>query len=242
MNKSVNIFSTPYELAEKFAEKLISMINDCAESNKVMSVALSGGSTPELLFSLLGDHFSRSARWDYVHLFWGDERCVPPDDPESNFGMAKRKFIDKINIPMSNIHRIRGEEMPEEEAIRYAGDISANTRLRNGLPIMDLIILGLGEDGHTASIFPENRELLKSGRVCEVAIHPVTSRKRVTITGPTINNAASVAFLITGKKKAPVVESILNKRESANKFPASYIDPVHGELCWFIDSDAGSLL
>lgn len=242
MDKSVKIFATPYELAEKFADGLISMIIESAKEKKFFSVALSGGSTPELLFSLLGDHFSKSVPWEFVHFFWGDERCVSPDNPESNYGMTRRKLLEKINIPSSNIHRIRGEDDPEKEASRYSEEISDYTGKRNGLPLFNLVILGLGEDGHTASIFPENKELLNSDKICEVAVHPLTLQKRITLTGRVINNADSVNFLVTGAKKADIVEKIIKKNPIALNFPASFIVPVYGELRWLIDKEAGRLL
>ena len=242
MDKSVKIFPTPYELAEKFAKELVNMITESAKKKKSFSVALSGGSSPELLFSVLGDHFSNSAPWEYVHFFWGDERCVSPDNAESNYGMTSRKLLEKINIPSSNIHRIKGEDDPEKEASRYSEEISDYTGKRDGLPLFDLIILGLGEDGHTASIFPGHKELLNSDKICEVAVHPVTLQKRITLTGRVINNADSVTFLVTGKKKADIVEKIIKKNASALNFPASYIVPVYGVLRWFIDEDAGRLL
>jgi 6-phosphogluconolactonase len=242
LNKSINIFPSPYELAEKFAEEFISMIIESAKKKKPFSVALSGGSTPELLFSMLGDRFSNSVPWQYVHFFWGDERCLPPDNPESNYGMTRRILLEKIDIPSSNIHRIQGEDDPENEASRYSEEISDYTGKRDGLPIFDLIMLGLGEDGHTASIFPGHKELFNSDKICEVVVHPVTLQKRITLTGRVINNADSVTFLVTGIKKADIVDKIINKSPSALNFPAFYIVPVYGMLSWFIDGDAARLL
>jgi 6-phosphogluconolactonase len=242
LDKSVRIFPTPYRLAEKFAEEMVQM---AAESEKVTTpfcIALSGGSTPELLYSVLGDHFSKSVNWENIHFFWGDERCVPAGSHESNFGMTHRSLLGKINIPASNIHRIRGEDDPAMEASRYAGEISDYTRKRDGLPVFDLIILGLGEDGHTASIFPSEAKLMESEKICEVASHPVSMQKRITLTGRIINNADKVTFLVTGRKKAVIVEKIINKSSSAQNFPASGIVPSYGELLWFLDEDAASLL
>jgi 6-phosphogluconolactonase len=242
LDELVKIFRSPYELAEIFAEELTNRIKEAEKRQYPLIIALPGGSTPELLFSLLGDHFSRSANWKYVHFFWGDERCVPPDHQESNYGMTRRKLLEKIDIPLSNIHRIRGEMDSEKEASRYSKDISSNALERDGLPIFDMIILGLGEDGHTASIFPGNKELLNSNKICEVAVHPVSLQKRITLTGRVINNADSVVFLVTGKKKAEVVEKILSKRQSAQNFPAFHINPVYGQISWFLDEEAGGLL
>jgi len=242
MNRSIKIFSSANEVAERFAEEFKRMITDSLRDNKTFTVALSGGSTPELLFSVLGDKYSKSIPWEYVHFFWGDERCVPPDDPESNYGMAFRKLFEKIEIPTSNIHRIAGEMDPKKEASRYSDEISTFTRTRDGLPEFDLILLGLGDDGHTASIFPENMELLNSLKICVVSSHPVTKQKRITITGRVINNADYVIFLVTGKKKATIVEKIINKDNYTLSFPAGNIVPVYGSLSWCLDEDAGSLL
>lgn len=242
MNRSVKIFRTPYELAEKFAEELTSSIIESGKKKKYFSIALSGGSTPELLYSVLGDHFSQSAPWEYVHFFWGDERCVSPDNMESNYGMAWRTLLRKIDIPASNIHRIRGEEDPEKEVSRYSNEISDFTDKRDGLPLFDIIILGLGEDGHTASIFPGNMEYIYSDKICVVTIHPLTLQKRITITGRIINNADSVNFLVTGKKKADTVKKILKKSASSHNFPSSFIVPVYGRLNWFMDGEASGLL
>ena len=218
------------------------MINKSSLNKKVFTVALSGGSTPALLFSLLGDNFSKSVKWNNVHFFWGDERCVSPDNAESNYGMTKRMLFNKIDINSANIHRIRGEEDPEKEAIRYSKEISDYTLKKEGIPCFDLIILGLGEDGHTASIFPGHTELFSSDRICEVAAHPVNQMKRITITGRVINNADSVVFLVTGLNKSIIVEDILKKGDPAHNIPASFVVPVNGTLTWFIDEDAGSLL
>jgi 6-phosphogluconolactonase len=242
LDKSIKIFTSPYELAEKFAEELVLIIGEKAKKERPYFVALSGGATPSLLFSVLGDHFSKSIPWEYVHFFWGDERCVIPENPESNYGTVRRKLFDKIIIPSFNIHRIKGEVDPDNEAVRYSKEISEFIPKRDGLPEFDMIILGLGVDGHTASIFSTNKELLNSEKVCEVTFHPVTKQKRITLTGRVINNADSVVFLVTGKSKACIVEKIINKRESESLSPASYIVPVYGVLRWFIDKEAGSLL
>jgi 6-phosphogluconolactonase len=242
MDRIVKIYASPLELAEKFAEEMVKMIAESRKKNRPFTIALSGGSTPELLFSVLSEMFAESVAWKDVHFFWGDERCVPPDDPESNYGMAWIKFLSKIDIPSQNIHRIHGEDDPEKEASRYSEEVSLNTRKSDGMPVFDLVLLGLGEDGHTASIFPEHMELLYSDRTCEAAIHPLTQQKRITLTGKVIKNAEVITFLVTGKKKEEIVKKIIKKDPSALNYPATFIVPVHGRLTWFIDKEAGSLL
>lgn len=242
MKESVRIFRTPYELAEKFAGEMVSMIKDASGMNKPFNIALSGGSTPELLFSILGDHFSDSVPWENVRFFWGDERCVPPVSQDSNFGMAFRYLFRKIRIPEGNINRIYGEQDPAGEVLRYSDLISRQTDERDGFPVFDMILLGLGEDGHTASIFPGRNDLFYSDRTCEVSVHPVSNQKRITITGAVINNAENIRFLVTGKSKAEVLKQIIKKEESCVNFPASLVVPVYGRLEWLLDSGAGSLL
>ncbi len=242
MKPEIKIFPTPYDLAKNFTEELVENISESAKTKNNLTIALSGGSTPELLFTMLGENYSKSLQWDYVHFFWGDERCVSPDDPESNYGMTRTRLFEKINIPAVNIHRIRGEDDTDKEILRYSGEISAFTRSGKGRPRFDLIILGLGEDGHTASIFPGQETLFKSDKICDVAVHPDTGQKRITITGSIINNADSVVFLVTGKKKAEIVKKIIRKSDLHENYPASLVKPENGLLQWFIDEEAGSLL
>jgi 6-phosphogluconolactonase len=242
LDRLLKIFPSPYELALEFAGFLVDMIKESEKKKKPVTIALSGGSTPEILFSLLGEQYSKSVSWKYVHFFWGDERCVPQESDESNYGMARRKLFDRLSIPYSNVHRIKGENDPEKEALRYSEEISVNTVRRDGLPMFDLVILGVGEDGHTASIFPASMNLVFSDRICEQVVHPETGQKRITITGRVINNANAVAFLVTGKKKAEIVKKIFKKDPFAINFPAYNIVPVYGDLTWYIDKEAGSLL
>ncbi len=143
-----------------------------------------------------------------------------------------------MQFPKENIHRIKGENNPEEEAIRYAGEIKENLNFRGDNPVFDLVILGLGEDGHTASIFPDELELFEDERICAVATHPLSGQKRITITGKVLNNANRVFFLVTGASKSLRISEIMNDDEAAKLLPAYYISPTNGELIWFIDEAA----
>jgi 6-phosphogluconolactonase len=242
LNSLVKILPTQHALAEEFALELVSQIMVSASKGEKFNIAISGGKSPGLLFSLLAAKYKISVDWSFVHFFWVDERCVPPDDPESNYGMTFRLLFSKSAIPDSNIHRIRGEEDAEEEAERYSQEILNNICIKNDLPVFDHIILGIGDDGHTASIFRENDELLMSEKICEVAVHPVNGQRRVTLTGKVINNAKNITFLVSGKSKATVVRDILTNQPAAELYPAAKIRPDHGNIGWFIDKDAGSLL
>ena len=235
MTTSIEIYSSNKELAEDFAKEIIDKIDSASRGENPFSIMLSGGNTPKMLFMQLAKLSSKVKSWEHVHFYWGDERCVPPDHTESNFGMAKEELLDYLKIPEKNIHRILGENDPEKEALRYANEISKITSF-------DLIMLGMGDDGHTVSIFPNNLDLMNSSKLCEIGIHPKTGQKRITITGKVINAAKTVAFLVTGKNKAGIIAEIFSKTSSYLTYPASYIHPEKGELKWLLDEEAASLL
>ena len=192
MNEIIKIFPTPQALAESLALDLVNQIREADTRDRPFTIALSGGNTPRLLFTVLGDLYASSVPWDKVHFFWVDERCVPPEDPESNFGMTFKVLFSKINIAQENIHRIKGEDDPVKEAERYSKEINDFTVKRDRLPFFDIMLLGLGEDGHTASLFPGNEKLFLTDKICISAVHPSTGQKRITITGKVINNAANI--------------------------------------------------
>jgi 6-phosphogluconolactonase len=238
---NVNVFPSPEELAERIALDLERMINRSLNEGKYFTLALSGGNTPKFLFPVIASRLNDSVSWEKVHIFWVDERCVPPDDPESNYGMAKQLLLDRINIPPENIHRIIGEALPPEEAIRYSTEINLYTSSGRNLPVFDLILLGLGDDGHTASIFPGNEWLFCSEKICETATHPISRQKRVTITGSVINNAMNIIFIVTGQAKSKVVSAILERKKGVS-YPAAKVSPVKGVLKWYLDQEAAGLI
>ena len=242
MKHKIKIFPAPFEMAEALALELISLIKDAEKQGRALNIALSGGNTPGLLYSVMASHFSTAADWRFVHLFWGDERCVPPGHADSNYGAVQKALLGKIDIPALNIHRIMGERDPDEEVLRYSGEIRKYTLQKDNLPVFDIVLLGLGEDGHTASIFQGNISSFRSENICEVAVHPVTGQKRITLTGTVINNAINVIFLVTGKNKAEVAGSIINKEKDAVKYPASFVTPYGGNLSWYLDREAGGLI
>lgn len=242
MISDIRIFPTHDLLAQSLADDICELINNHAGKDSFFSIALSGGKTPDLLFSVLGKKYNDKSLWGNARFFWVDERCVPPGDEESNFRKANDLFLAKTGIDQKQIFRIRGENDPVIEAERYSEVVSDNTSQKRGLPSFNLILLGLGEDGHTASIFPGNEKLFRSGRICDVAVHPVTGRKRITLTGPVLNNAENVFFLASGINKAVMVKKILKGGESETRLPASYINPVEGNLIWYLDKNAASLL
>jgi len=232
----LKISSTKQKTAESFADWLVELIG----SSESLHVALSGGSTPKIVFDELAARDLSKSDWAKVHLYWGDERCVPPDDAESNYRMTVEHLLSKIALPENNIHRIRGEENPTQEAERYTKVLQENLPSTDGFPRFDLVILGMGDDGHTASIFPYEIGLWNADQLCEVAEHPETGQKRITITGRIINHAANIAFLVTGEGKAKKVGEIIDERDGFKSYPANLVEPLHGNLVWFLDEAAAA--
>lgn len=235
MSPILHASKTPEDLANAFALHLISWINESADDT--FHLALSGGKTPSLLFSLLAAKYLHKVLWQKIHFWWGDERMVPPYDQESNFGIVNKLLFWKIGLSQSQIHRIKGEDEPTGEAKRYGLEIESLVPMMNGWPVFDLIMLGLGDDGHTASIFPDQMPLLESEEITAVAFHPVTGQQRITITGKVINHAKRVAFLVSGASKAAIFDEIIHHLKSAASYPASHIHPA-GELHWFVDEES----
>jgi 6-phosphogluconolactonase len=240
MQGTLKIFKDPEALADRVSDLLMGWI--ALSRGSRYHIALSGGTTPNLLFAALAEKHSTSGHWQKTHFWWVDDRMVHPSDPASNFGTAQNLLFSKIKIPVENIHRIRGEENPAHEALAYGQLMNKEVNSRNYLPKFDLLLLGLGEDGHTASIFPNQLELMKSKKICEVAFHPLNNQPRITLTGRTINNAAKVCFLVTGEGKAERLAEIHQAGRKAKKLPASYIHPDKGELYWFMDEAASRLI
>ena len=236
---SILTFKTGEELASAFCSELEQLIN--SNKNDLFSIALSGGNTPKIIFKILSSDYKNKIDWKKVKLFWGDERCVPPENEESNYGAAKVLLFDKVDIPTKNIFRIIGENDPAEEAIRYSKVIKDNVETKNQLPSFDLFMLGLGQDGHTASLFPDQMNLLTSGNICETAVHPQSKQIRVTITGKVINNSKKIIFLISGKNKAAIVKRIFND-DNSKSLPAENIRANNGIINWYLDEDAAHYL
>jgi 6-phosphogluconolactonase len=240
MIRNLYIFKNPEELAIQFAVQLMNWVEN--HSGDCFHLAISGGKTPNLLFSVLAEKYKNSPLWQKIHFWWVDERMVPSNDPESNFGVAWKLLFSQISIPESNIHRIKGENIPEIEARSYSDQIQETLPQQKSLPVFNLILLGMGDDGHTASIFPYQMELLKSERICEVATHPDSGQKRVTLTGRVINSGDKVCFLVTGTSKADCLNEISRHRVNSKVLPAAHIHPENGDLYWYIDESAAQLI
>ena len=230
------IFQSKSDLAEFSLKWLTARVKEIPD-DKFFTIALPGGTTPKQLFEQLASHGNKVPIWNKILFFWGDERCVSPESGDSNYLMA-RSYLEKLQIPKEHIFRIHGEDDPIEEAHRYNRILSENISSENGLPRFNLILLGLGKDGHTASIFPGNTKLFKSQNFCEAVKHPKTGQQRITLTGTVINNAKDVAFLVSGAGKAEIISKVINK--DISDYPASLVCPVHGRLTWLLDKEAAS--
>ncbi len=239
MKLEIKIFLSAEEAASRIAEEIMKMVSHHSGENRDTFISLSGGSTPKILFNKISEEYANRIDWERVHLFWGDERCVPPDNEQSNYGMTKEYLLDKINIPEGNVHRIKGEEDPGKEAARIAAEISRVVPVVNDLPRFDMDLLGLGTDGHTASLFPGRKLKNIAGGVAGVAVHPESGQKRISLTYEVISNAAENIFLVTGERKAGILYEILSRRDSDKDLPAARIKAAE-ILKWYLDEGAAS--
>lgn len=240
----VRIFDSKNELIEAVASIFRQEADRAAQSDNNMFVALSGGETPRGVYYRLGDEPYRSEiPWRRVHLFWGDERCVPADHPDSNYRMVSENLLSRIDIPPENIHRIRGEADPEEETVRYVNEIALFVpRGAGDIPRFDWILSGLGRDGHVASLFADSPALMEEKFTCAVTSEPHTGANRITMTLPLINNASRISFMVSGREKSGIVSEILKSKRVKSRYPAATVKPRNGILEWLIDSDAASEL
>lgn len=233
------IFNNLEELNKSFTDLLKEILS---EKDKV-TIALSGGSTPKSIFDYWAKNHVNDIDWSKIYLFWGDERCVSPTDEQSNYKMTKDHLLDFVSVPESNIFRIEGENDPVSEAKRYSEVLTKELNIVDTTPSFDIVILGMGDDGHTASIFPHEMHLWDSNDNCVVAIHPESGQKRVSITGKVINNAQKVLFLVTGANKAEKVKVIIESQDLVkDTYPAARVNPSSGDLTWYLDTEAAKLL
>jgi len=227
------------ELSRQSAQCFSHLARQSVEVSGCFTVALSGGSTPKHLYSLLASPgYKERVPWKSVHLFWGDERCVPPDHAGSNFRMVQESLLSKIDIPPENIHRMAGEREPQAAAAEYEKNLQEFFGLENAaLPRFDLILLGIGEDGHTASLFPGSDALSETKRLVAAPYVEKLNSYRLTLTLPVLNNGAEVWFLVTGNGKAEAVKEVFS---GSSDLPAAKVQPIDGKLTWFITEDAAA--
>ena len=235
------IYPDSESLTAAFVCEFVRTMREFAEEGKQLHIALSGGSTPSNIFRQLAEE-TTAEDWTNVSLFWGDERCVPPDHPDSNYGNVREALLKPLSLSQERIHRIRGEDRPLGEADRYGKELIKYLPSESGFPVFDWIWLGLGADGHTASIFPHQIELWTAGSPCIVSTHPDTAQSRISISGGVINAARRVSFIVAGREKARIIKEIFHKEGRHLEYPAFYVDPVSSNLEWYLDQNAASLL
>ena len=232
-------FPDPEKLAMTTAEFICNLAKDCIADSGGFSLVLAGGSTPANTYrQLVNTSQQLELDWSSVQVYWGDERCVPPDHDQSNFRMAQRALLDQVDIPEENLQRMACEVDPDQGAESYE-QILRDRFMDQAFPCFDLILLGLGEDGHTASLFPGADILEERQRWVAPVFVPHLESWRISLTLPAINAARHVAFLVSGEAKAATLSKILETPTS--NYPANRVAP-QGELTWFIDRAAGQLL
>jgi len=233
-------------LARAAAEHFARAVEQAVAERGVAFVALSGGTTPKQMGSILAREPYRSRiPWDRVHIFWGDERWVPLASPESNAGEARRGFLDLVPIPPGNVHPWDTTvESPREAAAAYESLLREQFTEPSGIPRFDLVLLGMGEDGHTASLFPNTAALVADGRLAMANYVPRMDSSRLTLTAPVLNAGREIVFLVGGPGKADTLEAVLEGPELPASFPAQLIRPAlpDSRLCWLVDGDAGAKL
>ena len=239
---SYNIFASKDELAEYFGNLFKTRCGELLINKENIFIAISGGSTPNIYLKKLTEpKYLQAIEWSRIHFFFVDERMVNPTEPESNYLSIKEILFKKILIPEENIHRIKGEIVPQLEVQRYANEIVNNVgKKRDNLPEFDWILLGMGSDGHTASIFPNTELKFESHNITAVSRKPGSDQIRITITENIINNADFVTFVITGREKADTVFEVLKGNKEI--YPAGRINPKDGNLEFLLDQDAASIL
>ncbi|MGL6259716.1 6-phosphogluconolactonase [Vibrio sp. WXL210] len=229
-----------FQTADQVVESLANDMKAFSELGRPVHISLSGGSTPKMLFKLLAtDTYATSIAWQNLHFWWGDERCVAPDDAESNYGEANALLFSQVNIPAENIHRIRGENQPEQEALRFANEMSDVIPTQNGTPVFDWILLGVGADGHTASLFPGQTDYADQN-LAVLASHPESGQIRVSKTAKVLEAAKRISYLVLGAGKVDIVDEIHTTPASELPYPAAKIQSTTGVTEWYLDSDAAA--
>jgi 6-phosphogluconolactonase len=241
---NLEVYPHPEDLYQQAAAFFARLAGEAVASRGRFNVALSGGSTPRGVHAVLAQAEVREQiPWLQVHLFWGDERCVLPTHSDSNYRMAEESLISHIPIPAQNVHRILAEQSPEQAAEAYEQTLRECFALSESiLPCFDLIFLGMGADGHTASLFPGTAGLREEKRLVIAHYVEKLAAWRITLTAPVLNQAAYVAFLVCGKDKPEALSRVLEGAYEPERFPAQLIRPTNGTLLWLVDEAAASLL
>ena len=238
----IQIVEDTIALAHEAADRFVAASEEAIDNRGQFTVALSGGSTPQETYLRLADPtLATKVSWRNVHLFWGDERCVPPDHPDSNYRMARKTMIQKVPIPQANVHRIQGELDPDLAAEAYVEELRSLFG-SNERPRFDLIYLGLGQDGHIASLFPGSHALRETERWALAVFSEAHQSWRVTLTPPVLNSARQLSFLVSGKSKADRLQEVLEGEPQSEPLPAQLVQPLNGQVTWLVDQAAAARL
>jgi len=241
----VKIFPNTSVMSLAAADIFSEQVNEAGKKQHSVHVALSGGSTPTKLFQLLSQSpYQETIPWEKIHFYWADERCVPPEDAESNYGQAWQSLLSKVPVPAQNIHRVKGELEPKAAAQDYIVQLKQNATGALSWPVFDCVLLGMGDDGHTASLFPGqvNSAETTSPAIAVTADYMGRPANRVTLTPLVFNSARHILFLVSGENKARALSEVINGASDPLHFPAQRIRPVNGDVTWIIDQDAAALL
>jgi 6-phosphogluconolactonase len=243
----LEVYPTADALMSAAAESFVQAAKDAVRESGRFAVALSGGATPKQLYRLLAaEPYALQVDWSRVHIFWGDERCVPPDDPASNFHMVREALLDRVPLPAGNVHRIRGEGDPARNAEAYEAELRSFFQIAVGVPPprrsarLDLVWLGLGENGHTASLFPGLTAVRETTRWVVANYVAEVSMWRVTLTPVAINSAAEVVFLVSGAEKSAMLRRVFAEESHPDLLPAQAVAPAAGRLRWLVDAPAAA--
>lgn len=240
------VYDTPERVAEAAAEVFAKYVNEAAAARGVARVAISGGTTPKRMFALLADAahpFRNGVAWDKLELYWVDERSVGPDDPDSNYRMTREQLLSKVPLPANNVFRMEGELPPDEAAAKYETYLRNNFKLEGAqVPAFDLIFLGMGDDGHTASLFPHTEAINELGRLVIPNHVPQKDTWRITLTSPVINQGKHVVFLIEGAAKADRLHEVLLGDYDPESLPSQLIRPASGHVYLLLDAEAARRL
>ncbi|MFC0308769.1 6-phosphogluconolactonase [Gallibacterium trehalosifermentans] len=232
------VFATAQAAVNHIAEEF----KRYSQLGRAIHISLSGGSTPKLLFQALAKSpYNTEIQWQNLHFWWGDERCVPPTDAESNYGEVQRLLFDHIAMPNENIHRIYGELSPEQGLARFEQDLQTIPSKQDNLPVFDWIILGMGTDGHTASLFPHQTNFADPN-VAVIAKHPETGQVRISKTASLLEKAKRITYLVTGASKAEILKEIHENSAETLPYPAAKIKAKNGITEWYLDKEAAALL
>lgn len=235
------------DLSRLAAEEFLHLTTAAVHERELCTVALAGGSTPKSLYELLADAtepYRARLPWDKIHFFWGDERHVPPDHAESNYRMARDAMLAEVPVPLANVHRIEGEiANADQAAAEYEQTIRKFFTLADGqFPKFDLVLLGVGLDGHTASIFAGSDAINEKNRLVVAPWVEALKSYRITLTFQVLNNARAVIFLVSGAEKAKVLQKALEGDYQMDHLPVQLINPTNGKLLWLVDREASRLL